>query len=439
MHVLVGRRPEQRLLSALLILGLMVAARVALARTQAFASQPTALAPAPVQLTTEDTITKLQDRIRSHPEDSAAYAQLGLALFQRIRETADASLYIPAETALTEALNRDPQQLDALIGQGMLALSRHRFAEGLQWGERARALNPYRAQTYGIIADAQIELGRYPEAVATLQQMVNLRPDLSSYSRISYIRELHGDTAGAIAAMKQAVAAGNPAAEGTLWTQVQLGHLYFNSGDWQRAEASYQQALQVRPDYVYALAGIARVRAAQGRYEEAIGAYQKIVTLLPLPAFVIVLGDLYQATGQPAEARNQYDLVRAIEQLNASAGVDVDLELALFDADHGADPVQVLKRARAAYSRRPSIFAADVLAWALYRHGDYPEAWRYSQEARRLGTRDATLHYHAGMIAYALGDRESAAGHLRQALAINPGFSMRYAPWARTLLMRLEQ
>ena len=423
------------LLMSLVILATALAAR-ALLSSAPDASQADEY-PAPVEPSLESLIVTLQDRLRLNPEDTAAYAQLGLAFLQRVRETADASLYAQAETAFSEALERDPQQLDALIGQGLLALSRHQFHEALQWGERARALNPYRAQVYGIIGDAQVELGQYAAALVTIQKMVDTRPDLSSYSRASYQRELHGDVTGAIEAMKQAVVAGHPAAEGTLWTQVQLGHLYFNSGDLQQAEETYRQALQVRSDYVYALAGVARVRAAQDRYEEAIEYYERIVELLPLPEFVIALGDLYEMMGQPAEAKAQYDLVRAIQQLNASAGVDVDMELALFDIDHGADPAPALKRARAAYARRPSLYAADVLAWALYHTGDYAGARRYNEETLRLGTRDALLHYHAGVIAHALGDLVAAQEYLQEALAINPYFSVRYAPAARLLLEQI--
>jgi tetratricopeptide (TPR) repeat protein len=232
-----------------------------------------------------------------------------------------------------------------------------------------------------------------------------------------------------------------------LWTQVQLGHLYFNSGDIQRAEQTYQAALQLRPDYLYAFAGIARVHAARGDYKAAIGEYRRIIKTLPLPEFVIALGEVYEANGQPNEAKQQYDLVRAMQQLNASVGMDVDLELALFDADHpatalragGADLAIAVERARASYARRPSIYGADALAWTLYQRGKYTEAWHYSQQALRLGTRDAAMHYRAGMIALALDDRASAREQLRQALAINPYFSVRYAEPARQKLAELDQ
>lgn len=439
MYLLSGRRPVLMLLVSLLIFSLTLIGRVALGQgPDSVQDEPGLAAPAAQELGDQDTIVGLQDRLRLNPEDTDGYALLGLALLQRVRETADASLYAQAEKAFTEALKRDPDQLDALIGQGLLALSRHQFGEALGWGEQALAIDSTCAQIYGIIGDAQVELGQYEVALTTIQKMVDTRPELASYSRVSYLRELHGDTVGALAAMQMAVDSGVPTHENTLWAQVQLGHLYFNSGDLRRAEETYARALGYRPDYAYALAGLARVQAAQGHYEEAIESYQEIVERLPLAEFVIALGELYEVTGQSTEARIQYDLVRAIQQLNAGAGVDVDLELALFDIDHGADPTQALQKARAAYNRRPSIYAADTLAWALYQHGDYTEARRYSQEALRLGTRDAMLYYHAGMIAHALGDTPAAHEHLHQALTINPAFSVRYAPRAQSLLAELK-
>jgi tetratricopeptide (TPR) repeat protein len=447
MRVIAGRRPEVLLLAALLVFGLVVVLRGLQAQpTSPLAIDMAAPAPAPVERGDERVIAGLQERIRQNPNDVDAYAQLGLAQLQRVRETGDPSLYGKAEAAFAQALKRNPQQFDALVGQGQLALARHQFADALRSGEQASAVNPFSAHPYGIVGDAHVELGQYDAAVAAIQKMVDTRPDLNSYSRVSYMRELHGDADGAITAMRQAVEAGAPGSEALLWTQVQLGHLYFNRGDLTTAERIYLDTLQTRSDYIYAWAGVARVRAAQGHSDEAIRIYQEAIKRLPLPELVIALGELYDAAGKPAEARRQYDLVRAMQQINAGAGMDVDLELALFDADHpldedgagGTDPAATVERARAAYTRRPSIYAADALAWALYAAGDYTAARRYSQEALRLGTRDAALHYRAGMIAFAIGDRATARAELEQALAINPYFSVRHAPTARATLDQLR-
>jgi tetratricopeptide (TPR) repeat protein len=268
--------------------------------------------------------------------------------------------------------------------------------------------------------------------------MLATRPELSVYSRLSYLRELQGDRAGAINAMQQAVDSGLATAEGTLWSRVQLGHLYFNQGDLAQAEKVYLQTLTFNPDYIYAFAGLARVQAGQGKHDEAIEYYETIVETLPLPEFVIALADLYEVTGQPAKAKQQIDLVQAIQQLSSQAGLNVDLELALFNADHGIEPAQTLRQARAAYAERPGIYGADTLAWALYQNGEYEEALVYSQEALRLNTQDALLHFHAGLINRALGRTAAAQTHLAQALQINPHFSIRYAPQAQTLLLELQ-
>jgi len=438
----IGRRPFVTTLAAALIFFAVVGYR--LAQPYLSASRDTAspvgadgssaldtFAPA----SAKDAIERTQARIKANPNDQNAYATLGLLMLQRVRETADPNLYIQADQAFHEALRRDPQSVDALIGMGSLSLSRHEFAEAVTWGEKARALNPYRAAIYGIIGDAQVELGRYEDATQTIQKMVDTRPDIASYSRVSYVRELHGDVPGAIDAMQHATRAGAPGAEATLWSQTYVGNLSFNRGDLKRAEQDYSEVLAQQPAYPYAQAGMARVRAAQGRPDEAVALYQSLLDRLPLPQFAIELGELYESLGQPAKAKAQFDLVRAIQQLNVSAQMNIDMEMALFEADHG-DTAKGLTLARAAYAKRPSIHGADALAWALYRAGQFNEARTISQAALKLGTQDATLHFHAGMIA-AHFDPATAQAELQKALDINPYFSVRNVPVAHSTLRQL--
>ncbi len=428
-------RPIRMLLIALLLLTGAMAWRL-MATSLA---KPEVVAPTlPIAQTSEEFLVQIQDKVREQPDNSFYYAQLGVAFLQRVRESADPNLYLQAQQAFEEALARNPEELDALVGQGVLANARHEFESALTWADRALAVNPVHPETFGVKADALVELGRYDEAVATLQQMVDLRPDLASYSRVSYLRELHGDMPGAIEWMERANRASVRGSEGWLWTKVQLGHLYFNQGQLDKAEAIYREALQVDAEYTFAQAALARIQAERGEDADAIRRYQELTQRLPLPEFVIALGELYEASGQPEQAKSQYDLLRVMQQLNADAGMNVDMELALFNANHG-EPAQALSQARAAYAARPSIYAADVLAWALYQNGEYEEAQQYSQDALRLGTQDAALHYRAGKIAHALGDDAAARQHLEQALAINPHFSRLYASDTRALLDSLGQ
>ena len=459
MKAIVLNRPQVMLMASALILASVAAYRFVGAQPALVTTNPVpAVSANAADLTdaqamrslfgtadTASTIVALQNQIKQNPKATTLYAQLGWAFLQRARETADPANYAQAEQALNEALKQDAQSVDALLGQGSLALSRHQFAKAIAFGEQAKTLNPWRAQAYGVIGDGQLELGQYANAINTVQKMVDTRPDLSSYSRVSYVRELHGDVSGAITAMKQAVQAGNPQHESTLWSVYQLGNLYFNSGDLKQAEQTYSYALQVKPDYIFARAGMAKLWAARGEFSKAIDEYKHINESLPLPEFVIALGDLYELTGQKDAAKAQFDLVRVIQQLNASASMDVDMEMSLFEADHTfpssvrtGEGGGIVKRARAAYERRSSVYAADVLAWALYKNGEIAEAMKYSKEALKLNTQDALLHYHAGAIALAAGDKATAKQQLQTALQINSHFSVRYVPEAKAALDKLN-
>jgi tetratricopeptide (TPR) repeat protein len=388
---------------------------------------------------TDKLIAGLQRRLKDDPEDFSSYVNLANAYLQKVRETGDPSLYAKAEDLLDHAEKIEPQNPELFATRGILALARHDFARALEFGERALALNPESARYHGIVGDAQIELGRYEEAIASYQKMIDHRPDFSSYSRVAYARELYGDPEGAIQAMQDVVDAGAPVPENKAWAYVQLGNLRFTSGQLQEAAKDYDLATKTLPNYPPALAGQARIAAVRGELEDAAALYQQAFDRMPLAEYAINLGDVYTEMGERQKAGEQYDLVRVIDKLYRANGVNTDLEIALFYADHDMKLQTSLQKARAAYEARPSIHAADVLAWTLYKTGNYEEAQRYSSEALKLGTRDSLKLFHAGMIAKALGHDEQAQKYLQQAIDLNPHFSLLYSNTATAALEDLKE
>ncbi len=388
---------------------------------------------------TDDLIAGLQQRLRENPKDFSSHIDLANAYLQKVRETGDPSLYTKAEDLLDRAEKIDPRNAELSATRGVLALGRHDFPRALEYGERAVELNPGSAGYYGIVGDAQIELGSYDEAISSYQNMVDRRPDFASYSRVAHARELYGDPEGAIRAMRDAIEAGSPVGENAAWAYVQLGNLRFTTGRLDEAAEDYDRSLKAFADYPPAMAGQARVAAARGELERAADLYRRAFDRMPLPEHAIALGDVYAEMGNRKEAEQQYGLVRALDRLFRANGVNTDLEIARFYADHDIELRTSLEKARSAYEARPSIHAADVLAWTLYKTGDHKEAQRYSSEALRLGTRDPLMLFHAGMIAKKLGQEERAGEYLRQAVDLNPHFSVLYDDAAADALDDLEE
>jgi tetratricopeptide (TPR) repeat protein len=376
-------------------------------------------------------VVQLQQALHRTPGNVHDLGLLGLAYQQRARETGDPSWYPKSNGILTRALRLAPRDLPATSGLGLLALSRHRFAEALAIGRRAVALSPSTAASYGIVGDALLELGRYRAAFDMFDTMARLKPGLPAYARISYARELRGDWSGAVQAMRLAATAAIGQPEPTAWVQVQLGKLDWNRGLYASAAAKYHAALRTFPGYVYALDALAQVAAATGHLDRAIVLERRAEQTIPLPQFVGLLGDLERAAGHGRASLRAYALIGVIDRLLRANGVRTDLEVALFDADHGIAPAHTLALARRAQHARPSIDGDDVLAWALERNGRCAEALGYSRLALRLGTRDALKFFHRGMIERCLGNGTVARGWFRRALALNPHFSVRWSPVAR--------
>jgi tetratricopeptide (TPR) repeat protein len=231
--------------------------------------------------------------------------------------------------------------------------------------------------------------------------------------------------------MKLAVDAATDTKEPLAWTHVQLGKLYFGHGRYVDAAREEGLALAIFPGYAYGLDALAQTRAAEGRYATAISLERQAVNAIPLPQYVSFLGDLYRVTGRPVLAQRQYALIGAIDRLLQANGVRTDVDIALFQADHGIRLGQALSRARVGRAERPSIDGDDVLAWTLARNGLCGEALRYSELALHLGTQDALKFFHRGMIERCLGHTASARAWFSRALELNPHFSLLWAPVAK--------
>ncbi|HEX8367735.1 MAG TPA: tetratricopeptide repeat protein [Pyrinomonadaceae bacterium] len=420
----------------------IVVALIVMAVAKTAGSRPEAALLEPVKTNqataTDRNIKAAQGVIEKQPDNPTGYNMLSAAFMQKARETGDFSLNARAEESLKHSFRIAPDNYEGTKLQAALLLNYHRFPEALKAARRAQAINPRDHDVYGAMVDALVELGDYKTAVDAAQKMVDLRPDTASYSRISYLRSLHGDTKGAIEAMKMAVEAASPQnPEGIAWCRVHLGDELMSDGKLKEAEREYDYALYLFPDYHPALAAKARARYAAGDSENAIIFYKRAAERVPLPEYIAPLGDLYAQLNRADEAKQQYDQVEFIEKMGAGAET-YSRQLALFWADHDVRLDEALAAAERERATRSDIYTFDVLAWCLYKKGRFEEAKTAAGEALRLGTRDPRLLYHAGMISLATGDNRKGADYLKQALAVNPSFDVLQAAVAKEKLNSLK-
>ena len=358
---------------------------------------------------TDAQLRRLQAAVR---RGAPRQAELAAAYLQKARESGDPSFYSRADGVLKRALARGPEDPAELAEAAALAAGRHDFRDAERLARRARSLAPDSIGAFPVLVDALVELGRYREAERTLQRMVDLKPNLPAYARVSYFRELTGDLEGAAEALELAIAAGGPVPENVAYVQSLLGSLELNRGRLAEARRAYAAALTAVPGYAPAEAGRARLAARSGDLRGAIARWRRLVERLPLPEYVIGLGEAELAAGRRAAGRRDLMLVQVQERLLASAGVNTDVELAIYEADHG-DRDRAVTLAREAWAQAPSVRAADALGWALTRAGRVDDGLRWARRALRLGSLDPTFRYHAGIAA---GNTAEGRRNLRVAL-----------------------
>ncbi|MGB3801697.1 MAG: tetratricopeptide repeat protein [Lewinella sp.] len=353
--------------------------------------RPEALQAAAEWETTQNGYSKMAAELRLN-DAQAIEPRITLAkiFVNEARITGEHGHYYPAALAmLNEALElnhagpRDPNlEFDAMATKAGVLLSQHEFATALQTAKEAASINPYNAQVYGAIVDANVELGNYPEAIAAADKMNEIRPDLRSYSRVSYLREIHGDTDGAIKAMEQAVRAGAPGYESTAWAQLTLGGLYERYGELEQAERTYDDILKQRPNYPFAIAAKAELAMNRGDLDEAEALLDEAASIIPEVGYYIQLAELYKIQGRTEEMEATEKEILVMLQDDVDSGHRMDMEYASLYLDHFEDPSRALPYMETEYAARPANIDVNRMMASIYLDmGDTVKAKEHFEKA----------------------------------------------------------
>jgi tetratricopeptide (TPR) repeat protein len=374
------------------------------------------------------TSDSLLNIIKDNPTDSKSQLRLAALYIQEARVTGNYAYYdLASMKYINDVLNLDSLDFNALVFKSLIYMSQHHFADGLEIAHKAQLVNPYNAYVYGLLVDGNVEMGKYDTAVFYADKMVSVRPDLTSYSRVSYLREIFGDYAGAIKAMQMAVDAGGAGDEHTEWARYQLADLYRKTGDYKKADTLYKFSLSVRPDYAYAIAGLAQIAMANKDYTKAITYYMKADSLVDDYSIKEQLVDAYQQSGDKAKAgklsKEVIDELNENSQAataNANIGHYADRELA-YAYLKIKDNDKALEHAMMEYNRRPdNIDVNETVAWVYYCKGDYARAVPYINVALRTHSKNPELLSRAALIYYKSGNAPLAKTMISETSLQNP-------------------
>ena len=312
------------------------------------------------------------------------------------RVTGEHGHYFPAALNVLEGVltlePNDDERFQALSLKASVLLSLHDFAQALEVAEKAVSLNPQNAQIHGVLVDAYVELGQYEKAVAMADRMVSIRPDLRSYSRISYLREIYGQTEGAIEAMRLAVSAAYPGTEDWAWAQLTLGALYENYGTAEQAKEVYAHILQVRRNYPFAMAALGRLHRQAGNLISARRALEEASALIPEVGFYQEMALLRLEKGDQNRANQTIREILKMLADDEANGHKMGLAYAEVYLDLMARPEKALPFAQKEYQARPENIEVNLLLSRIYQAlGQTDRAKKHLVVAQKTGSKNPAL------------------------------------------------
>lgn len=341
---------------------------------------------------------KERDALIKNPKDCKAWVELSELFIQEARSTGEHHYYYKAVLVMSDrVIDLNPTEADlmfrCLAAKSSVQLSLHDFAGALETATKASKLNPYNAQIFGALVDANVELGNYPDAVAAADKMMSIRPDLRSYSRVSYLREIHGDIKGSIEAMQMAVQAGYPGQESTAWAALTLGKLYQKYDKPENAEVIYNQILEERPEYPNAQAALAEIKTQQGKYSEAKQLINKALNNIQDVSFYIQLAEIAKKEGNKIEFEKSSKELLTLLEADVKSGHHMDLEYAKVYTDLMDNPAKGLEYAKKEYERRPNnIDVNRELARICSKLGQDSDAKKYYLVASKTNSKYPELN-----------------------------------------------
>jgi tetratricopeptide (TPR) repeat protein len=366
-------------------------------------------------------ISELEGSALSAPFDSIKATRFVYRLYQRASLTGNFAELEVAEATLNQAIGQVSNAADLYFLKANLDFKCHRLADvrrDLDIGPGLRDSIPGRA----LQADLDFQEGRYERAREGYESVIRDNRTWDNLARLAYLKFKMGETACAeqlyVEAEDELTA---KEMRSYAWVELQRGVLDLTSGRYADAWTHYRRADRAYSGYWLVAEHMAELLGAEGKFDEAVTLYQRVVARVRRPELQQALGELYSLMGKPDEAEPWYEQALAAYLESAERGeVHFYHHLTDFYAHVREDAQEALKWARKDIELRENFSTQAALAWALYCDGQFVEACDIMNEALASGAKDAHLFAQAAIIHQAAGGNGDGKQYLQIAAEINP-------------------
>ena len=304
---------------------------------------------------------------------------------------------------LRGALQRTPdatQRALILANIGRLYLKSENYTKAVREYEKAIALNPKGIEAYNGVGIAYAMLKRYQDAVDAQHKALALQPDFAeAHAGLGLVHLMENKTELALKHYRHAVAA-NPQ---FLEAHLKIGMILLNQKKYSAAAATYQKIIALNPNNAEVYHNLGMCYAHQDKAKDALSALQKTVDIAQnlqvsnttqatktslLPETHYLMGELYAHQKNFDKAETAYLASGLPKAYNALAQLNAKI---------------------ASTYKKPDM-----------RNAKLKTAASYAQTAIRLNPNIASYRNTLALIAFRIGDYQTAETSIRKAIELDP-------------------
>lgn len=184
-----------------------------------------------------------------------------------------------AENILT-AVKLAPDDLNANLAAGQIFIQNKDSEKALPFLQKAVEIEPTNSTAIRNLAQTYYDLGKMPESITTYEQAIGITADNKTKA------DLHFN----------------------------LGILYNQAGDFDQAEAHFESALDLNPEDVEAIIGMAQTFESNEKWRKAEKFYQELINLQPdVAAHYRGMARVLLQQGKQDEAQRYFEKSKKLE------------------------------------------------------------------------------------------------------------------------------